>query len=121
MNLFKRYESCFGVSFPPIGRKKIEFWFCLPRYEIKEHTHLNENIKLLFLFGHNIVFHRRKKGEFLSETFLARLRDIGTLFTINAGDAHFFTVSNWPLIFMNIETWKEGVEITSASDDLQLT
>lgn len=117
--IFKHYESCRGISFPSFGNWKLEIWFCKPGYTIREHTHAQEDIKLIFLFGHYVKFHRRKKNEFLGESFLARIKDIGRIFTINAGDAHYFEVSNWPLVFLNIEKWH--CKPTSASEDLQLT
>jgi hypothetical protein len=108
-----------GLSLPAIGRWKIEFWYAPRGYEIKEHTHKSQDIKLIPIFCHNVVFHRTKKGEFLGETFWARFKDIGHIFNIKAGDKHYFSVSEWPLIFMNIEYWY--IKPTSASDDLQLT
>lgn len=117
--MIKRYESCWGLSFPAIGRWKLEFWLAMPGYSIKPHTHAHEDIKLVLLFGHNIRFHRKKKGNFMSESFFARIWNIGRAFTINAGDEHSFDVAEWPLLFMNIEHWL--CEPTSASDDLQLT
>lgn len=117
--MIKRYESCIGLSLPAIGRYKIEFWYAPPGYEIKEHTHNNEDIKLILLFGHYVRFHRRCKGSFLGESFLATIGDFGRVFNIRSGDAHWFSVSNWPLIFMNIERWL--IPPTSAADDFQLT
>lgn len=119
--MIKRYESCIGISFPAFRRCKIEVWYAPRGYEIKEHTHPNQDIKLRLLFGHNVRFHRRKRGHVCGESFWATFRNIGKVFTINAGDSHHFEVSNWPLIFLNVEKWKEGVEITSAAEDFQLT
>ena len=115
---FVKYERCRGISFRNIGRWKIEFWFCPPNYQIAEHSHPNEDIELLFLFGHNIRFHRREQGKLLGESFFARFKHIGTVFTIKAGTYHWFEVSSWPLIFMNIEKWYS--KPTSASEDFQL-
>lgn len=120
MFAFKKYESCRGLSIGPFGSYLVEIWFAPPKYEIKEHTHPHQNIKLIFLFGHNILFYRRKKGEFLGETFWAKFKDVGTIFTINAGDAHFFTVSSWPLLFMNIEKYI-NCKPTSASIDMEVS
>jgi hypothetical protein len=118
--LIRRYEKCVGLSFPAIGKYKIEFWFCPRNYEIREHTHPSQNIKLVLLFGHNILFHRRKKSNLLDESYLARFKDMGKVFTINAGDAHWFSVSGWPLVFLNIEKYLTG-KPTSAAEDLVLT
>lgn len=115
---FHKYEKCYGVTLPHVGRKQIEFWFCLPHYSIRPHTHNNENIKLVFLFGNNVRFHRLKKGYLLGDTYLAKWNNIGRTFTINAGDLHHFDVSNFPLVFMNVETWL--TEPTSAAHDLQV-
>lgn len=119
--MIKKYEACRGISFSSFKQWKIEIWYAPRGYEIQPHTHENEDIKLVFLFGHNIRFHRRKKDAFLGQSFLARFENIGKIFTINAGDEHSFTVSNWPLLFMNIEKWKDGIKPSSASQDLQLT
>lgn len=118
--LIQRHESCIGLSLPAFGRYKIEVWFAPRGYSIKEHTHPNENIKLLFLFGSNIRFHRRQAGFLLGESFFATFRNIGKIFTINAGDAHWFEVSDWPLIFVNFETWLNG-KPSSAAKDLTYT
>lgn len=117
--MFKQFESCFGLSFPAIGKWKIELWYAPSGYSIREHTHNQEDIKLIFLFGHNVKFHRRKWGAYLGDSFMAKFKHIGKVFTINAGDAHYFEVSDWPLIFMNIEKWKS--KPTSASQDMQFT
>lgn len=117
--LIRRYERCIGLSLPAVGRWKIEFWWAPAGYKIREHTHDKEDIKLVFLFGHNVRFHRRKYGEMLGQSFLARFKHIGRVFTINAGDAHWFEVSDWPLFFCNIEHWH--CKPTSACEDFNLT
>jgi hypothetical protein len=116
--MIKRYESCWGLSLPAVGKWKIEFWFAPPGYQIKEHTHDEEDIKLVLLFGHNVKFHRLKKGDSVWQVFFATWHNIGRSFTINAGDAHSFAVSSWPLIFMNIEHWHAIP--TSACKDFNL-
>ena len=117
--MLRRYEQCLVFSLPAIGSWKIEFVYAPAGYSIREHTHNGLNIKLIPLFCHNVMFYRRKKGELFGERFYAWFRHIGRVFTINSGDAHYFDVSKWPLIFMNIEHWL--VQPTSAAEDLQLT
>jgi len=116
--LIERYQSCVGLSLPAFGKWKIELWLALPGYKIKPHSHDNVNIKLTFLFGHNVMFHRIKKNAELCMSFMAQLRHIGKTFTINAGDIHWFEVSRFPLIFINVEKW--FIKPSSASIDLQL-
>jgi hypothetical protein len=120
-SFIKTFEKCKGISFPAIGRYKVEIWTAPAGYSIKPHTHDNEDIKLIFLWGNNVRFHRRKKGSFISESFFAMWNNIGKMFNIRAGDEHSFDVSDTRLIFMNIETWKDGVVPTSASEDLTFT
>lgn len=117
MKLF-RYERCLILVLPSIGRWQLELVYCPPQYEIKPHTHSNQDIKLITLFCHNIKFYRQKPGGNLI-SFHARIRHIFKVFTIRANDIHFFRVSRWPLVFINIERWHTTP--TSAAIDLQLT
>lgn len=119
--IFKRFESCLGISLPAWGRIKVELWYAPAGYSIKPHTHNKQDIKLIFLFGNNVRFHRRKKGTYLGESVVMFWRNIGRIFTIRAGDEHSFDVSHTPLIFLNIETWRHGSTPTSAADDIQFT
>jgi len=121
MKLFRKYEDCYGISFPAIGQWKVEIWFCKPNYIIKEHSHNNEDIKLFFLFGRGVFFHKRRQDELFPTSFLASFpRNFLKCFNIWAGEFHYFEVSKWPLIFLNIEHFKKGYKPTSACDDLQL-
>jgi hypothetical protein len=114
----ERYERCLVLSLPAFGKYKIEFVYAPRGYEIAPHTHSHQDIKLIFLFGHNIRFYRKRPLKELV-TFWARFSNIGKSFTILANDIHYFKVSNWPLVFMNIEKWH--IKPTSAAKDLQLT
>lgn len=118
-SLVKRYESCVGLSLPAIGRYKIEIWWAPKGYSIKPHTHDNVNIKLMFLFGNCIRFHRRESNRMLGESVIVRWKDIGRVFNIPAKTEHSFDVCDTPLIFLNFEKWLS--KPTSASEDLHLT
>lgn len=114
-SLFRVYDKkCFGLSLPAFGRFKLEFWFICPRYEIKPHSHPNQDIELMLLFGHNVLLTRNG-----NEKFKAKIWNIFKVFSIPAGVTHTFSVSRFPLIFMNIEKWKVGVKPTSAADDFK--
>lgn len=115
----RRHECCVGLSLMNIGRFKIEIWYAPSGYEIKPHRHDHENIRLYFLFGHNVSFFRKRNSNSDWERFDARWYHIGHGFTIRAGDCHKFCVSKFPLIFMNIEEWLNG-KPTSAAEDFQL-
>lgn len=119
MKLVHRHESCIGFSLPSIGKYKVEIWYCPSKYAIKPHSHDNINIKLMFIFGHNTKFFRSKSDGTGLITFLARARHMFKTFTIHAGDLHWFSVSTYPLVFINFETWK--CKPSSAAIDFQLT
>ncbi len=115
----ERYDKCVGLSFKPRGRRKIEIWFVPRKYEIIPHSHPNQDIKLIFLFGHNINFYRRKLNALLPDFFRAKFWNIGKSFNIRAGDIHYFKVSSFPLLFLNIEQWHTD-NITSAATDFNI-
>jgi hypothetical protein len=117
--LIKQYESCIGLSLPAIGRWKIEFWYCPANYAIKRHRHPELDIKLIFLFGSRTEFFRERQtaNGVESSSKVVGWRDFGRCFTIRRGDFHFFTVSKFPLIFMNVEKWYSTP--TSASESFE--
>lgn len=115
-----RYERCTILSFPSIGKWKLELVFAPAGYRIREHTHPNQNIKLIPLYCRDVTFCRRKWDNLFGESYRAGLKDIGRTFTIEAGDAHYFEVSKHCLLFLNIEHWLTSTP-TSAAIDLQLT
>ncbi len=117
MKIINRYGPCWLLTLFKFKRLQIELVYCPPHYEITPHSHDNQDIKLVFLFGHNIRFFRWRSGQGLI-SFFARSRHIFKVFTINSGDIHYFRVSRWPLIFINIERWK--CVPSSASIDFQL-
>ena len=113
-----RYERCLILSFPSIGKYKIEILYLPSGYQIAPHTHDQQDIKLVVLFAHNVRFFRQRPTEGLI-TFLAQWRHIFKVFTIRANDIHFFTVSKFPLIFLNFERWHS--KPSSAAINLKLT
>lgn len=114
-----RYERCFILTFLTFGKWQLELVYAPKNYRIREHSHDQQSIKLIPIFCHNIRFWRRKRNDVLSTSFQATFRHIGRVFTINAGDYHYFECSNWPLVFINVEKW--NTKPTSAAVDLQLT
>lgn len=119
MKLIHKHEICWVFSLPAIGKYKIELVYCPPNYAIKPHSHNNQDIKLIYLFGHNTRLFRCESDGTKLVSFLARIRFTGKVFTIRAGNIHWFTVSRWPFIFLNCERWK--CKPSSATIDFQLT
>jgi hypothetical protein len=117
--MIQRYESCIGLSFPAIGRWKIEFWFCPKYYEIRKHSHPSQDIRLFFIFGHNTTFYRERNTQYSSRLDSRTIKwwNIGAKFTILRNDYHWFTVSRFPLVFLNLEKWYD--KPTSAAIDFK--
>jgi hypothetical protein len=117
--LIKQYESCIGLSLPAIGRWKIEFWYCPANYAIRKHKHPELDIRLFFLFGHNTTFYRERNTQYSSRLVSRTVKwwNCFSRFTLLRGDYHWFTVSKFPLIFMNVEKWYSTP--TSASESFE--
>lgn len=116
----ERYESCIGLSFPAIGKYKIELWYCPPHYAIAKHKHPEQDIRLTFLFGAGTTFYRERPtadGSTISSRTVTP-REIGRTFNILRSDYHWFTVSKYPLIFLNVEKWYSTP--TSVAKDFKL-
>lgn len=115
--MLKRYESCWVLILFRYANYQIELVYAPAGYTINPHTHINQDIKLTVLFGHNVRFYRQRPGEEV-QTILSRFRNMFKTYNIYAGDIHWFQVSRWPLVFINFEKWR--VRPSSASIDLQL-
>lgn len=112
----KRYESCIGLSFPAYGKRKFEIWYAPAGYMIRPHTHPDVDIELVFLIGHGSTFYRERDRIVASETmkWWKPFRKM----TVLRNDVHWFSVSRWPLVFFNIESWH--TKPTSAAESFKL-
>lgn len=119
MKMVNRYKECWGLSLFKWGRYKIEIWYAPRGFKIEKHKHPNQDIRLYFIFGHGTTFYRQR--DTANESIVAERTiawwNIGARFNILRGDYHWFTVSRFPLIFMNIEKWY--IKPTSASEDFE--
>ena len=117
--ILNRYQKCWGLTLWKWGQFKLELWICPKGYKIPAHSHDNQDIELLFLYG-TALFARRLANKFFFDYVFATFpKHFGQRFTIPAGAEHYFEVSNKTLIFIGIERWKPGVKVTSASIDFQ--
>lgn len=116
---FHRVDRCRGMTLFRSDRVTSEIWFCPPGYEIERHSHDNEHIELIPLFGFG-RFYRQPSAAQPAETV-----DVGPLrwfrrHTVPMGWVHWFTVGlRLPLIFVNVSRWRKGVTPTSAAHDFQ--
>lgn len=56
-----------------------------------------------------------------TESFTPRWKHVFRMFTVKAGQRHWFSVSNLPLIFINFATFVDGKTPTSAATDFHST
>lgn len=118
MPLIHRYERAIGIRLWRWNRYQIEIWFCGPNWTIRPHSHPDEDIELAFVFGIGSQFARQKWPLVAPETFTPKFpRHVGRRFSVAAGTVHWFTVSKWPLVFINFERWHKTP--TSAAIDLK--
>lgn len=109
-----RHESCIGIRLFKSRKTFCQLWYCAPRYRIKPHSHDKQNIELYFVFG-SAKFTRIIDGK--QQSYYVRPSKIGKHFSIRAGVVHWFEVSTWPLLFINIAKATEGNESVSAAKD----
>lgn len=113
--MIDRHESCIGIRLFKSSRWFIQLWVCMPNYEIKPHSHDEEDIELMYILGKTTFY--RKNGEV--QSFTPKWYNVFRKFSIPAGTIHWFTVSNLPLIFINFAKFKQGIVPKSASIDFQ--
>lgn len=114
MKLINKYQqgsiTCYGITLFRGFKRNIEVWFCPSNFEIIKHSHPDEEIELMYIFG-KTTFHREAdlgKGGFWYENFTPKWYHMFRSFTVRAGVVHWFTVSNWPLIFINFSCFIKG-------------
>lgn len=119
MTLFNRHERCYGLTLFRAFQWNVEIWVCLPGYEIKPHSHPNEHVELMYLFGRT-TFYRINVNDvnnLFTESFTPCKKNIFKTFTISPGTIHWFKVSTWPLVFINFARFLDGHKPVSAAKD----
>lgn len=131
MTLIDRHGPCIGLRLFKSKKRFIQLWYCPRNYQVESHSHNDQNIELMYLFG-KTTFHRVKDevtgaGTFfethypLVESFTPRWYHIFTRFTVRCAQVHWFSVSYLPLIFVNFAIFIDGKEPTSAAIDFHPT
>ena len=109
-----RHGPCWAVKLLEFGRYNIEIVYAPPHYQIEEHSHPSQIIKLCFLFG-RATFFRRSNISGLATADVCWPSNMFRTFTIAWYHSHWFAVSKWPLVFINLEIWR--TKPTSAAED----
>jgi hypothetical protein len=119
MKLFNRYESCVGLTLFRLFKYNIEIWYCPKEYEIVPHSHPEEDIELMYIFGKTTFFRQCYSGAPILSVIP---RMPFKCHSVPAGYIHWFKVSKtFPLIFINIAKFRRGFKPKSASVDFKKT
>lgn len=125
MSFINRYESCIGITLYKFGSKRAELWIIPRNYTIIEHQHSNENIELMFLFGRTTFYRRpvydNQEVKVPAESLTTRWRFFGRCFSVKYYHSHWFKTTNWPLVFINFQTFLLGKKPVSAAEDFKIT
>lgn len=116
--MINKHEKCIGIVLWKWKQKFIQLWYCPAMYQIKPHSHPEEDIKLMYIFGITVFF--RVVNEQI-EYFVPRCYHIFRSFSVKAGVTHWFSPSPLPLIFISFSTFKKGFTPKSAALDFKPT
>lgn len=117
MKIFHRHGPCFGITLFKWKHYRIEIWKFPSNYTIEKHSHPNENIEVLYLFG-NATFYRIKPEN--HELVIWKSDYIPKFLSLPAGYIHWFIVGKLPLVAINFSRFLNGHESVSACEDFKL-
>lgn len=118
MSILNKYGPCVGFTLYKFFNKRAEIWFIPGNYEIVEHSHPNEDVELMFVFGKTEFYKRNIPTDKITShrtSFCSWLR----CFSVKHDDAHWFRTSSWPLVFINFQTFLNNHEPVSAAIDFK--
>lgn len=126
MSIINYHESCVGIVLFKWRQKFIQLWYCPKGYEIKPHSHPEEDIELMYLFGSTVFYRQNQNINYIirgwldnPESYKPKWYNVFRRFSVPANTKHWFIVSKWPLIFINFSTFSEGNKPKSAAVDFK--
>lgn len=117
MSLINRHGPCIGICLWKWKQKFIQLWIIPPSYVIEPHSHDDEDIELMYLWGETTFYRQICKSEDIEQFKPSIDYDIGKRFTVPAGAAHWFKTTTTKLIFVNFSTFLKGKRPRSAALD----
>lgn len=118
LKILDKYGPCIGIRLWKSKTNFVQLWYCPKGYEIEPHSHDDQHIELMYLFG-KTTFYRLPwwARDESKDSFTPKWYHIFRTFTVQPHLIHWFKVSNWPLIFINFATFIDGKKPTSAAID----
>lgn len=117
MSIFNRHEKCFGITLYRFGRYRAEIWFCAPLYNIVEHSHFEEDVELMHIYG-DTKFTRRNLWNGAIESVIPRMFQ---KFSVRHYHSHWFSVGKKWLVFINFQKFRKNYKPKSAAIDFNIT
>ena len=131
-----RYEGALGITLWRWGRKKVELWFAKKDYSPKEHAHDGCDGEFMVLYSKNRRIYRKTKWEAKSwktidgrygitheltigpkDCYIATTPQVwGKWLTVPAGVPHKFDKGDSFMLWVVVETWKPGYDMSLATD-----
>lgn len=118
MSIINRHEKCVGIRLWKSKTRFIQLWYCPRGYDVKPHSHNDQHIELMYLFGKTTISRITSQTV---EWFTPKWYHIFRKFTVRKGQIHWFTVSSLPLVFINFATFIDGKRPVSAAIDFHTT
>lgn len=123
MSIINRHERCVGIQLWKSKTRFIQLWYCPRGYEVKPHSHNDQHIELMYLFGRT-TFSRINSDDvncLYTEMHTPSWYNMFRKFTVKPKQLHWFTVSSLPLIFINFAMFIDGKRPVSAAIDFHTT
>lgn len=122
MNLLNHHEKCLGIVLFKWRQRFVQLWLCPSGYKIQKHSHPEEDIELMYIFGSSVFYRLTSSYVFTEyqESYKPKWYHIFRCFSVPAGTIHWFEVSKWPLVFINFSTFKDNIKPKSAAIDFKL-
>lgn len=118
MSIFNSHGPCRGITLFKRKNKRVELWVIPANYSITPHSHPQEDVELMYLFG-DAAFYRQDTNGCPEEFKPKWFRDVFRKFSVKHFHVHWFSVSKWPLVFINFQTFRNGAIPVSAAIDFK--
>lgn len=134
-NPVTRYEGALGITLWRWNRKKVEIWFAKKDYSPQEHAHDGCDGEFMVLYSKNRRIYRKTMGDkpewssdyncwmiprfeiHEGDEYIANTPQVwGKWLTVPAGVPHKFDTGDSCMIWLVVEKWREGYDMSLVSD-----
>ena len=106
----KKY-NCLGIKLFKFGKYQAYIWFCPKDSVIKEHTHNEVKVRIIYLFG-RIIFSKDRRSKLMSIKHFLRS------FIINPQQLHAAIACSFSA-FITFEKWLNNSVVTNLATNIK--